>query len=213
MEKTLGVMGRKVGMTHIFGSDGTAVPVTVIVAGPCSVMQIKRANTDSYEAIQIGFEQVAENKLNSPEKGHQRKAGHGFFRGLRELRLDAVDGYELGSVIGVEIFAPGEKVRISGTSVGKGTQGVMRRWNFSGLPASHGHEKKHRSPGSIGHNTFPGKVFKGKKMHGHTGARRVTLRNVEIIYVRPDQNMIVVKGAVPGPKNGLLFVRKQTTKP
>ena len=212
MEKTLGLMGRKVGMTHIFGSDGTAIPVTVIAAGPCPVLQIKRADKDKYEALQIGFDPVSEKKLNKPERNHQDKAGQGYYRHSKELRLDSVEGYELGSVLNVELFAPGDRVRITGTSIGKGTQGVMRRWHFGGLPASHGHEKTHRSPGSIGHNTFPGKVFKGKKMAGHMGARTVSLRNVEVIYVRPEQNMIVVKGAVPGPKNGLILVRKQLKK-
>jgi large subunit ribosomal protein L3 len=211
MADTLGIMGRKLGMTRIFGDDGTAIPCTVIAAGPCPVLQVKDAATtkDKYTALQIGFEEIDEKKVNKPEKGHQAKAGRDYYRFLKELRMDSVEGYELGQDLTVEMFAPGEKVKVTGTSKGKGFQGVMKRWNFRGAPASHGHEKIHRSPGSVGMCAWPSKVFKGKKMAGQMGNRKVTCLNVEILDVRPEDNLLILKGQVPGPKNGLVLVRKQ----
>ena len=210
MADTLGILGRKLGMTRVFGSDGTAIPVTVIAAGPCPVLQIKSDTTkDTYSALQIGFEQIPERKANKPERGHQVKAGKDFYRFLREIRLESVDGYELGQDLTVDMFTPGEKVKVTGTSKGKGTQGPMRRWGFSGLGASHGHEKKHRAPGGIGQCAYPSKVFKGKRMAGVTGGDRVTCINVEVVDVRPADNLILLRGQVPGPKNGLVMVRKQ----
>ncbi|WP_027185838.1 50S ribosomal protein L3 [Desulfovibrio inopinatus] len=209
MAKTLGILGRKVGMTRIFGDDGTIIPVTVINAGPCPVIQIKTSETDGYNALQLGFDEIPERKVNKPGKGHQEKAGRGLYRELKELRLDSVDGYEIGQDITVETFVPGDKVKVTGTSKGKGFQGVMKRWNFAGLRATHGTEKAHRSGGSIGHNTEPGKVMKGKKMAGRMGGKRVTCINIEVVDVRPEDNLLLVKGQVPGSKNGLVFVRKQ----
>ncbi len=209
MAKTLGILGRKVGMTRIFGDDGTIIPVTVISAGPCPVIQIKTSENDGYNALQLGFDEIPERKVNKPSKGHLDKAGRGLYRELKEVRLDSVDGYEVGQDITVETFVPGDKVKVTGTSKGKGFQGVMKRWNFSGLRATHGTEKAHRSGGSIGHNTEPGKVMKGKKMAGRMGGKRVTCINLEIVDVRPEDNLILVKGQVPGSKNGLVFVRKQ----
>jgi len=210
MAKTLGIMGRKLGMTRVFGDDGSAVPVTVIAAGPCPVIQVKDASTkDKYAALQIGFEEVDEKKLNKPARGHQAKAGSFSFRFLKEIRLDNVGDFEPGSEVKVDIFSPGERVKVSGTSKGKGFQGVMKRWNFRGSPASHGHEKVHRSPGGIGQCASPGKVFKGKKMPGQMGNRKVTCLNVEVVDVRVDENLLLLKGQVPGSKNGLVMVRKQ----
>jgi large subunit ribosomal protein L3 len=210
MADQLGIMGRKIGMTRIFGDDGTSIPVTVISAGPCPVLQIKKADGgDKYSALQIGFEEIPERKANKPSIGHQAKAGKGVHRTLRELRLDSVEEFELGQALTVEMFKPGDRVKVTGTSKGKGTQGPMKRWNFKGLPASHGHEKKHRAPGSIGQCAFPSKVFKGKRMAGHMGNERVTCLNVEVVDVRPDDNLLVLKGQVPGPKGGLVLVRKQ----
>lgn len=211
MADTLGILGRKLGMTRVFGSDGAAIPVTVIAAGPCPVLQIKSDTTkDTYRALQIGFEPIPERKVNKPERGHQAKAGKDdFYRFLREIRLDSVDGYELGQDLTVDMFSPGEKVKVTGTSKGKGTQGPMKRWGFSGLPASHGHEKKHRAPGGIGQCAYPSKVFKGKRMAGVMGGDRVTCINVEVVDVRPADNLILLRGQVPGPKNGLVMVRKQ----
>jgi len=204
----IGILGRKLGMTRIFGSDGTAVPCTVIQAGPCPVVQVKQESKDGYTALQLGFDEVKESRINKPERGHLVKAGRGNFRHLREIRFENIDEYPLGKDVTVDIFIPGEKVKVTGTSKGKGFQGVMKRWNFSGLSDSHGHEKVHRSPGSIGNNTEPSKVIRGKKMPGHMGCRRVTAINLEIVDVRPEDNILIIRGAVPGPKNGLLLVRK-----
>lgn len=208
MSKTLGLLGRKLGMTRIFADDGTVVPVTVIAAGPCPIVQIKTDSKEGYNALQVGFDSLPEHKVNKPEQGHLAKAGKGFFRHLKEFRLDAVEGYEVGQDITVDIFKPGEKVKVTGTSKGKGFQGVMKRYNFSGLRATHGAEKVHRSAGSVGTNTEPSRVFKGKKMAGHMGDDRVTLPSVEIIDVRLEDNIIVVKGQIPGSKNGLVMIRK-----
>ncbi|MGE4299762.1 MAG: 50S ribosomal protein L3 [Desulfovibrionaceae bacterium] len=209
MAKSLGILGRKLGMIRIFNSDGSATPCTVVAAGPCPVIQIKDETKDGYNAIQIGFGVIAERKVNKPEAGHLAKANKGSFRHLREIRLDSVDGYEVGQDITVTEFAPGDVVKVTGTSKGKGFQGVMKRWNFHGMPASHGHEKIHRSPGSVGNATHPGKVFKGKKMAGHMGARRVTSIGLEVVAVRPDDNILLIRGAIPGPTNGLVMIRKQ----
>jgi large subunit ribosomal protein L3 len=208
MAKTLGLLGRKLGMTRIFADDGTVVPVTLISAGPCPVLQVKTSEKEGYNALQVGFDAVPERKLTKPALGHQAKAAKGFYRHLKEFPLDAVDGYEVGQDITVSIFQAGEKVKVTGTSKGKGFQGVMKRYNFKGLKATHGAEKVHRSGGSIGTNTEPSRVFKGKKMPGQMGDERVTLPAVEIVDVRPEENIIVVKGQVPGCKNGLVMIRK-----
>ena len=208
MARSLGILGRKLGMTRIFGSDGSAVPVTVIAAGPCPVVQVKKTSTDGYDALQIGFDRIKEQRAIKPQQGHQAKAGGGVCRHLRELRLDDVESYEVGQDITVDIFSIGEWVKVTGTSKGKGFQGVMKRWGFAGMPASHGHEKIHRSPGSIGNATQPGRVVKGKKMAGRMGNSRVTVANLEIMEVRLEDNVLLVKGAVPGPRNGLVLIRK-----
>ncbi len=204
----IGILGRKLGMTRIFNSDGTAVPCTVVAAGPCPVIQIKDEEKDGYTALQVGFDELPERKVNKPASGHMSKAGKGLYRFLKEFRVPNVGEYEVGQEITVAMFTPGEKVKVTGTSKGKGFQGVMKRWNFGGMPASHGHEKVHRSPGSIGNATFPGKVFKGKKMPGHMGSKQITSINLEVVDVRLEDNILIIRGAVPGPKNGLIMVRK-----
>jgi large subunit ribosomal protein L3 len=209
MANRLGILGRKLGMTRVFGDDGSVIPVTVIHAGPCPVIQKKEASTDKYTAVQIGFDTIEDKKLNKPGNGHQAKAGRGSYRVLREIRLDEADEFEVGTDITVDIFTPGDKVKVTGTSKGKGFQGPMKRWNFRGLSASHGVEKVHRSPGAIGQCADPSKVFKGKKMAGQMGNKKVTCINVEVVDVRADDNLLIVKGQVPGPKNGLVMVRKQ----
>ncbi len=206
----LGILGRKLGMTRVFGPGGKAIPLTVIEAGPCPVIQIRNEDTDGYNALQLGFGEVKEKKLTRPERNHLAKAGKGFFRHLREFRVDTVADYEVGSEITCEIFAPGDQVFVSGKSIGKGFQGVMKRWNFGGMPASHGHEKVHRSGGSVGNATFPGRVTKGKKMAGQMGNKNVTATNLVVFDVRPEDNVILIRGAVPGPKNGLVTVRKKS---
>ncbi len=209
MSEAMGILGRKIGMTRIFTGEGRAVPVTVIKAGPCPVTQIKTEEVDGYNAIQIGFESAKEKHLTKADLGHFAKAGAGNFRNVREIRLEKSATVELGSALTVEMFAAGDIIKVTGTSIGKGYQGVMRRWNFSGMNRTHGAEKVHRSGGSIGNNTFPGHVFKGKKMAGHWGAEQVTELGLTIVEVRPEDNLILVKGSVPGPKNGLVMVRKQ----
>lgn len=209
MSEKMGIIGRKLGMTRIFADDGTAVAVTVVKAGPCPVTQVKTVENDGYNALQIAFEEVADKKVTKAMKGHFAKAGVAACREVRELRLAEAATVEVGAVLTAEMFAAGDKVKVTGTSIGKGYQGVMRRWNFHGMDDGHGDEKVHRSGGSIGNNTFPGHVFKGKKMAGQWGAERVTQQGLKIVEVRAEDNVILIKGAVPGPKNGLVLVRKQ----
>jgi len=209
MAATLAILGRKLGMTRVFGDDGSIIPVTVIEAGPCPVTQVKTSENDGYNAMQIGFDQIPERKVNKPEKGHLDKAARGYYRVLKEIRLDGPSPFEMGMDVTVDIFAPGETVKVTGTSIGKGFAGVMKRWNFKGLRKTHGTEKAHRSGGSIGNNTEPGKVMKGKKMAGHMGARTVTVLGLQIVDIRPEMNLILVKGQVPGPRNCVVMVRKQ----
>ena len=208
MEKA--IIGKKIGMTQIFDEAGRVVPVTVIEAGPCTVVQKKTAEKDGYEAIQLGYETVPERKLTKPELGHQKKAGiEEFQKVLKEFPLEDCSKYEVGDKLNADVFAAGDKIKVTGTSLGKGYQGVMRRWNFKGSKDTHGCEKVHRSGGSIGNNTFPGHVFKGRKMAGHWGAEQVTVQGLEIVDVRTEDNVILIRGSVPGPKNGLVLVRKQ----
>ena len=209
MAEKMGILGRKLGMTRIFDGAGAAVPVTVIEAGPCPVTQVKTADTDGYNAVQIALTPAKEKHSTKAMQGHFAKAGKGLFRHLREIRLAGAPEQELGQELTVEIFAAGEKVKVTGTSMGKGYQGRMRRWNFAGSKDTHGCEKVHRNNGSIGNNTFPGHVFKGRKMAGHWGNETVTEMGLTIVDVRPEDNVILVKGSVPGPKNGLVLIRKQ----
>ena len=209
MAEKMGILGRKLGMTRIFDGAGAAVPVTVIEAGPCPVTQVKTADTDGYNAVQIAMTPAKEKHTPKALQGHFAKAGKGLFRHLREIRLSGAPEQELGQELTVEIFAAGEKVKVTGTSMGKGYQGRLRRWNFAGSKDTHGCEKVHRNNGSIGNNTFPGHVFKGRKMAGHWGNETVTEMGLTIVDVRPEDNVILVKGSVPGPKNGLVLIRKQ----
>lgn len=205
MAETKGILGRKIGMTQVFDDAGHAVPVTVVEAGPCRVAQIKRPETDGYSAIQLSF--GAPRRVTKPAAGHLAKAGIDGARHLVELRLDDMAGYELGTEIKADIFEEGELVDVVGVTKGKGSAGVMKRHNFHGLSASHGTERKHRSPGSIGACATPARVFKGMKMPGHLGHRRVTTLNLRVIKADPERNLLLIRGAVPGPKGGLLMVR------
>ena len=209
MAEKLGILGRKLGMTRIFAGDGEAVPVTVIAAGPCPVTQVKTEATDGYNALQIAFSPAKAKHVDKPMQGHFAKAGKGLFRHTREIRLHEAPQHKLGDELTVQLFAPGEVVKITGKSVGKGYQGRMRRWNFAGSKDTHGCEKVHRNNGSIGNNTFPGRVFKGRKMAGHWGNETVTQLGLVIVDVLPDDNVLLVRGSVPGPKNGLVLIRKQ----
>lgn len=209
MAEKLGILGRKLGMTRIFAGDGAALAVTVIQAGPCPVTQVKSEAKDGYNALQIAFEKSKAKHVTKPMQGHFAKADAGLFRETRELRLEGAPEHKLGDELTVEMFAPGDVVKVTGKSLGKGYQGRMRRWNFAGSKDTHGCEKVHRNNGSIGNNTFPGHVFKGRKMAGHWGDETVTELGLQIVGVRPEDNVILVKGSVPGPKNGLVLIRKQ----
>lgn len=209
MEK--GIIGKKIGMTQIFREDGSVVPVTVIQAGPCTVVQIKTPTKEKYAALQLGFEEVDLKRLKKPLQGHFAKANLPGFRYLREFRISDPQAYHVGQVITVEEFKVGEKVDITGYSKGKGFMGVVKRWGFRGGRATHG-SMFHRAPGSIGASSFPSRVWPGQRMGGHTGNRRVTIQNLEIIDVRPRQNLLLVKGAVPGGPRGLLLIREAKKK-
>ena len=209
MAAKIGILGRKLGMTRIFSSDGMAIACTVIQAGPCPIIQVKDEAKDGYNAVQLAFDAAKEQRLTKSEKGHLNKAGRGFFKTLREIRLDAPAEMGVGDDVTVSIFNVGEFVKITGQSIGKGYAGVMKRWNFKGASNTHGTEKTHRSGGSIGMHTFPGRVFKNMKMAGHMGAEKVTVDNLMILEVRPEDNVILIKGAVPGAPNSLVMVRKQ----
>nr|WP_320116901.1 50S ribosomal protein L3 [uncultured Desulfuromonas sp.] len=202
-----GILGKKLGMTQIFTESGTRIPVTVIEAGPCTVVQKKVVDTDGYDAVQLGFGEQKAHRINKPKMGHFKKAGKGVFSTLREMDGEIAD-LDVGAEIACgDVFSAGDLVDVMGTSKGKGFQGVIKRWNFAGGRSTHG-SKFHRAPGAIGCSAWPSRVFKGKKMAGQMGNERVTIQNLEIVDVRADQNLILVKGAIPGPKNGLVTIRK-----
>lgn len=202
--KTL--IGKKVGMTQIFDDKGRVVPVTVIEAGPCVVAQVKSVETDGYNAIQLGFGDVKESKLNKPEKGHFAKANIAPKKHLREFRLESVEGVTVGTELTVSEFAEGDRLDIQGTSKGKGFQGVIKRHGQHRGPMGHG-SMYHRRPGSMGPTSTPGRVFKGKKLPGHMGRVTVTIQNLDVIKVDTDKNVVLVKGSVPGPKGAILKLR------
>lgn len=206
----LNLIGKKLGMTRIFGEDGTVIPVTVVQAGPCPVMQVKTVETDGYTALQIGSDPLSAHRVNKPQQGHQAKAGKGYFRKLQEVRVDDAPEYELGHELTVDMFDIGERIDVAGKSKGRGFAGVMKRWNFGGSPSTHGHEKVHRSTGAVGQCADPSRIFKGKKMPGHMGAKRVSVRNAEVVDIRPEDNLILLRGQVPGPKNGVITLRKKS---
>jgi large subunit ribosomal protein L3 len=204
-----GILGKKLGMSQIFNEKGEMVPVTVIQAGPCYVMQKKIKDRDGYDAIQLGFGPKKEKRVNKPVKGHQSKSGAGYFYYMREVACDDIAAIDVGQEIKVDgLFAKGEKIRVTGTSKGKGFAGVVKRHGFGGLPASHG-SLILRETGSIGSATDPGEVQRGKRMAGHMGDERVTVGNLEVVDVLADENLIVIKGAVPGAKGQLVLLRKQ----
>ncbi len=204
-----GLIGQKIGMTQVFGADGSVVPVTVIQTGPCVVVQKREIERDGYKALQVGFGSKKGQRLNKPEQGHLVKAGKGAFQVLREFRLDDVAQYELGQEIKVsDLFKVGDRVDVSGTSKGRGFAGVIKRWGFGGFPASHGTHEYFRHGGSIGNRSFPGRVFKGKRMAGHWGNERISVQNLEVVGVRAEENLLLVKGAVPGAKRGVLLIRR-----
>ena len=200
-------------MTQIFEDSGTAVPVTVIQAGPCPIVQLKTQERDGYQAVQLGFAEQKENRINSPKRGHLAKAGVDSVRVLREFRVQSLEDVSVGNIVDASVFSEGELVDVTGTSKGHGFTGVVKRWKFAGGRKSHGGEQDLRRPGSIGASATPSRVFKGKRMAGRHGAKRHTVQNLPVIQADPERNLLVVKGAVPGPPNGLLLIRKASKAP
>ena len=200
------IMAKKIGMTQIFSETGNLIPVTVLEAGPCVVVQKKTTETDGYEAIQVGFAEVKEKHVTKPLKGHFEKAGVDAKKYLKEFRLDDTSAYEVGAEIKADIFAAGDKIDVSGISKGKGYQGAIKRHGQSRGPMGHG-SKYHRGLGSLSSGTTPGRVKKGKGMPGHMGAVKVTVENLEVVRIDAEKNLLLVKGAVPGPKGSILFVK------
>lgn len=200
------ILTTKVGMTQLFAEDGTLTPVTVLQAGPCVVTQVRTVENDGYSAVQLGFGEIREKLVNKPETGHFAKAGVSVKRFLKEFRLEDAESYEVGQEIKADIFQAGDKIDVTARSKGKGFQGAIKRHGQSRGPMTHG-SKYHRHAGSNGAASDPSKVFKGKKMAGHMGAQRVTVQNLEVVRVDAEKNLILVKGAVPGPKKSLVMVR------
>lgn len=194
-------------MTQVFSPAGEAIPVTVIEVGPCVVTQIRTRERDGYEAVQIGYGNVKPKSLNKPQQGHLAGANR-LVRHLREFRADADDEYQVGQELTVDLFQPGQLIDVTGTSKGRGFAGVMKRHNFRGGPRTHGQSDRARAPGSIGAGTTPGRVFKGTRMAGRMGNQRVTVQNLQVVEIIPDKNLLLVRGSVPGAKNGLLYVRR-----
>ncbi|HOB12255.1 MAG TPA: 50S ribosomal protein L3 [Syntrophomonadaceae bacterium] len=199
------ILGIKIGMTQIFDEQGQAVPVTVVEAGPCTVLQKKNHASDGYNAIQVGFGNLKENRVNQPLKGHFKKANVKPLRFIREFRMENIDEYEIGQDIKVDVFAPGDIVDVVGTSKGKGFAGAVKRHNFARGSMGHG-SKYHRRPGSLGAKG-PARVFKGRKLPGRLGGERVTVQGLKVVKVYPERNLILIKGSIPGPKKGLVLIK------
>ena len=202
-----GIIGKKIGMTQIFDEVGNVIPVTIIEAGPCVVAQKKTVEKDGYSSVQLGFEDIAERKLNKAEKGHFAKAGVAVKRHLKEFRLDDAANMNVGDVITADTFASGDRVDVTGITKGHGYSGVIKRWNCHKLRMTHGVGPVHRQAGSMGANSSPSRIFKNKKMAGQYGNEKVTVQNLDVVRVDAEKNLIAVKGAVPGAKGGIVFVR------
>ena len=201
-----GILGKKLGMTQIFTEAGDVIPVTVVEAGPVVVTQIKTTEKEGYNAVQVGYGEVKEKSLNKPQKGHLA-AANVLKKHLKEFRMDSVEGYTVGQEIKADLFAAGEKIDVTGTSKGKGFQGPIKRHGQSRGPESHG-SRYHRRPGSMGACSFPGRVFKNKKLAGHMGSVTVTVQNLEVVRVDAEKNLILVKGAIPGPKGSMVTIKE-----
>jgi large subunit ribosomal protein L3 len=203
-----GLIGKKVGMTQFYNAEGNLVPVTVVQTGPCVVVQKKESARDGYNALQVGFGSKKSQRVNKPVQGHMAKAGKGAFAVLKEFRLDDVSKYEVGQELKVnELFKVGDRIDVAGISKGHGFTGVIKRWSFAGFPGSHGTHEYFRHGGSIGNRSYPGRVRKGKKMAGHWGDEAVSIQNLEIVEIRAEQNLMLIKGAVPGAKQGVVIVQ------
>ena len=203
---SIGILGKKLGMSQFFDDEGRSIPVTVIEAGPCRITQLTNESSDGYSAVQIGFGEIREKLVNKPAKGHLAKSGSDSLRHLREYRVDAVEGLELGTAITVTAFEAGQKVDVSGDTIGRGFAGWQKRHGFSRGPMSHG-SKNHREPGSTGAGTTPGRVYPGKRMAGRYGGKQITTRGLTILKVDVERNLLVVKGSVPGKPGALLDIR------
>lgn len=201
------IIGKKIGMTQIFDENGKVIPVTVVQAGPCVISQKKTVETDGYNALQLGYGDIRPKLVNKPLKGHFDKSDIAPKKTLREFRFADISAYNVGDIIKADVFESGEKVDVTGTSKGKGWAGVIKRWNFRRLKETHGSGPVVRKGGSIGACSDPSRVFKGKKMSGHLGAERVTVQNLAVVKVDVENNLIAIKGAVPGPKGGIVFIR------
>ena len=202
-----GLLGRKIGMTTYYHDDGTAESVTAVEVGPCVVTQVKTEARDGYEAVQIGF--GAARKLTSPDAGHQSRSG-GRFSHLQEFSVGDLSEFEVGQELKADVFEVGEPIKVIGTSKGRGFSGVVRRWNFRGGPKTHGQSDRHRSPGSIGAGTSPGRVWPGTKMAGHYGVDRVTVKGLKVVATDAENNVVLVRGPIPGAKNGIVRIEKQS---
>jgi large subunit ribosomal protein L3 len=208
-----GILGRKLGMTQVWDDENRVVPVTVIQAGPCRVVQLKTPERDGYSAVQLAFGETTEKRLNQPLLGHLKASGAPPSRHLAEVRVADLSGYEVGQVVQADVFEAGEKVDVTGISKGKGFSGVMKRHNFKGQGASHGNHKSHRAPGSIGGCATPSRVFKGMRMAGRMGHERVTTMNLEVVQGDAERSLLLVKGSVPGPTGGIVLVRNAVKSP
>lgn len=202
-----GIIGKKLGMTQIFDQKGNVIPVTVIEAGPCSVVQKKTVENDGYNAVQVGFGAISPKNVNKPMKGHFDKAETAYKRVLREFRFEDISQVNVGDIIKADTFAEGDRIDVIGTSKGKGYAGGIKRWNLHRLKETHGTGPVHRHAGSMGACSSPSRVYKGKKLPGHLGAERVTVKNLNVVKVDSEQNLIAVKGAIPGPKGGIVILR------
>lgn len=201
-----GLLGKKLGMTQIFSEDGRKIPVTVVEAGPCVVLQKKTLEKDGYAALQLGFGSCDASRTTRPLIGHCKPAGQGTMKHLREFRISETDDFKVGDIVRADIFEAGELVDVTGTSIGKGYQGVIKRWGFQGGRSSHG-SRFHRAPGSIGCSATPSRVLKNKKMPGQMGNERVTVQRLQIVRVDEAENLILIKGAIPGSKNGIVLIK------
>jgi large subunit ribosomal protein L3 len=202
-----GIIGRKLGMTQVFSETGEVIPVTVIEAGPCWVTQVKTPERDGYSAVQLGFEEVESRKLNLPQRGHLQRVGRNL-RVLREFRVSSTSEYEVGQVVSADMFAPGQRVDVIGTSKGRGCAGGIKRYGFHRQYQTHGQTDRTRAPGAIGACTWPGRVWKGKKMPGHMGNMRETVSNLLVVMADTERNLLLVRGGVPGPNGGLVLVQE-----
>ena len=209
MSNRTALLGKKLGMSQVWDENGFFVPVTLVDVSTNVVTAVKSEESDGYKAVQLGYGQVDPTKVTKPLAGHFAKAGTALFTNVREIRLAGAPEQKVGDSLTVDLFKTGDVLKITGKSIGKGFQGRMRRWNFKGCKDTHGDEKVHRNNGSVGNNTFPGHVIKGRKMAGHWGNETVTQPSCLVVAVRPEDNVILVRGAVPGPKNGIVLIRQQ----